>query len=235
MDLKINIPSALDYFKTLVQSDDDFPLLEAAVAIAQDEYPEIDIQQTLDQVDQMIARLKRRLSVDMGGLQKLMILNQFFFTELGFSGNINDYYDPDNSFIHLLLKTRRGIPISLAVLWLELAQGIGLKAHGASFPGHFLVTVHLTGSQSGQVVLDPFTGESLSKDELVERLQSIQTPANPMPADQTDAWLAHYLQPASPRRIIERMLRNLIEIYTAENDSKRKLAIETRLQLTTTE
>ena len=67
-----------------------------------------------------------------------------------------------------MLRTRRGIPITLAVLWMELAQGMGLKAKGINFPGHFMVKVNLP---NGQVVIDPFSGQSLSRDELAERLE----------------------------------------------------------------
>ncbi len=88
--------------------------------------PELDVQQLLGDVDQLQARVQRRLPADASALQRLRTLNQFFFSDLGFAGNLNNYYDPDNSYLNAVLRTRRGIPISLAVLWLELAQGLGL-------------------------------------------------------------------------------------------------------------
>jgi regulator of sirC expression with transglutaminase-like and TPR domain len=168
MRLNFDVPSPLGYFSSLVQSDEHFPLLEAAVCLAQDEYPDLNVQQVLGDVDQLLARLKRRLPPDAPALQRLRLLNQFFFRDLSFGGNLNDYYDPDNSYINAVLKTRRGIPITLAVLWLELATGLGLQAKGVSFPGHFMVKVNLP---KGQVVMDPFTGQSLSREELSERLE----------------------------------------------------------------
>ena len=111
----------LSYFASLVQSDEQFPLLEAAASLAQDEYPECDVQQVLADVDQILARLKRRLAPDASALHRLKILNRLFFEELGFQGNVNHYHDPDNSFLNAVLQTRRGIPISLSVIWLELA------------------------------------------------------------------------------------------------------------------
>ena len=75
--------------------------------------------------------------------QRLQTLNQFFFGDLGFGGNLNHYHDPENSYLNAVLQTRRGIPMSLAVLWLELAGGIGLSVRGVGFPGHFLVRVDL--------------------------------------------------------------------------------------------
>ena len=100
-------------------------------------------------------------------MQRLRLLNRFFFQELGFAGNVNDYYDAKNSYLHFVLQTRRGIPITLAVLYIELASQIGLHARGVSFPGHFLVKLRMP---QGEVVIDPFTGQSLSREELDELL-----------------------------------------------------------------
>ncbi len=162
MDFKLEVPTALEYFASLVQSDAHFPLLEAAVSLSQIEYPELDIEEVLQQVDGLTQRVKARLPQDAGALHRLRILNKFFFDELGFGGNRNNYYDPDNSYLPVVLRTRMGIPISLAVLWLEVAQGIGLQARGVGFPGHFLVKVRLPFPHEGHVVIDPFDGESLS-------------------------------------------------------------------------
>jgi regulator of sirC expression with transglutaminase-like and TPR domain len=224
MRLNFDIPSPLQYFASLVQSDEHFPLLEAAVSLAQDEYPELDVQQVLGDVDQLLARLKRRVPPDAPAMQRLRALNQFFFQDLNFGGNVNDYYDPDNSFVHVLLKTRRSIPITLAVLWLELALGMGLDARGLSFPGHFMVKVNLP---KGQVVIDPFTGQSLSREELAERLNPLyQRDARP---DDMSLPLGLYLQPAAPRDIMGRMLSNLKHIYRQQEDWARLITVLDRL------
>ncbi len=169
--MKLAVPTPLEYFASLVHSDEGFPLLEAAASIAQDEYPQLDIQQVQSEVDQLVARLQRRLAQDAPALQRLRMLNQFFFADLGFGGNVNNYYDPENSYLNDVLRTRRGIPISLGVLWMELAHGIGLQAHGVAFPGHFMVKAQVS---RGQVLIDPFTGQSLSREDLVERLVPFQ-------------------------------------------------------------
>ena len=224
MRLNFDIPSPLQYFTSLVQSDEHFPLLEAAVCLAQDEYPELDVQQVLGDVDQLLARLKRRVPPDAPAMQRVRALNQFFFQDLNFGGNVNDYYDPDNSFVHVLLKTRRGIPITLAVLWLELALGMDLDARGLSFPGHFMVKVNLP---KGQVVIDPFTGQSLSREELAERLHPLhQREARP---DDMTLPLGLYLQPAAPRDIMGRMLSNLKHIYRQQEDWARLITVLDRL------
>jgi regulator of sirC expression with transglutaminase-like and TPR domain len=213
MNLSLNIPTPLEYFSALVHSDADFPLLEAAISLAQDEYPDLSVQQVLGDVDQLLARLKRRLPEDAGSLQKLRILNQFVYRDLHFGGNFNNFMDPDNSYVHVVLRTRLAIPISLAVIWLELAQGIGLKVRGISFPGHFMVKVNLT---EGQVVIDPLSGKSLSREELSERLAPFQDAAGL--DDDQELPLGLYLQAAPPRDIIARMLFNLKDIHAAQED-----------------
>ena len=224
MQLNLAVPSPLQYFSSLVQSDAHFPLLEAAVSLAQDEYPELDVQEVLGDVDQLLARLKRRLPGDAPELQRLRALNQFFFRDLGFGGNINDYYDPDNSYLNAVLHTRRGIPITLAVLWLELAVGVGLNARGVAFPGHFMVKVNLP---KGQVVIDPFNGQSLSREELTERLEPFRQ-RSPI-SEEFEVPMGLYLQSAPPRDIIGRMLRNLQEIHKTQEDWPRLIAVQDRL------
>lgn len=219
-------PTPLEYFAALVQSDDEFPLFEAAASIAQDESPDLDLQQLQSDMDLLQARLRRRLGRnlrEMPELERLYALNQFFFSDLGFAGNVNNYYDPDNSYLSEVLRTRRGIPLTLGLLWMELAQHIGLKVRGVAFPGHFLVKVLLP---PGQVLMDPFTGRSLSREELSERLEPYQ---REMDLSEEDVPLALYLQAATPREIIARLLRNLKEIYQSQADAPRLLAVQNRL------
>ena len=225
MQLNLAVPSALQYFSSLVQSDDEFPLLEAAISLAQDEYPEFDIQKVLGEVDQLLARVKKRLPADASALQKLRVLNQFFFNDLHFGGNVNNYYDPDNSYLNIVLQTRRGIPISLAVLWLELAGGLGLDVRGVAFPGHFMVKVNLP---KGQVVIDPLTGQSLSRENLLERLEPYRQQGGKR-QDDFEMPIGLYLQSTSPRDIIGRMLRNLKEIHKSQEDWQRLITVEDRL------
>ena len=224
MALQLTVPTPLEYFAALVQSDDGFPLLEAAASIAQDEYPGLDVQQLLDEMDHLLARLKRRLGPDTPALERLRVLNQFFFADLGFGGSVDNYYAPENSYLNAVLHTRRGIPISLGVLWLELAQGVGLQVRGVAFPGHFMVKALLPG---GQVLMDPFTGQSLSREELSERLMPFRRGAESQGLD--DVPLGLYLQAAQPREIIARMLRNLKEVHRASQDWPRLVAVQDRL------
>ena len=219
-------PTVLKYFASLVQSDAEFPLLEAAISIAQDAEPDLDLQAVMAEVDRLQMRLKQRLAGEDHLLRQLGILNKFFYGELGFGGNLNNYYDPANSYLNHVLASRRGIPISVAVLWLELAASIGLPAKGVGFPGHFLIKVVLP---QGQVVLDPLTGESYSAAVLAERLQPFWEGAGIAPDEA--APLALYLQSASEREIMERMLRNLQEIHRSQQDWPMLVAVLNRLQI----
>jgi regulator of sirC expression with transglutaminase-like and TPR domain len=224
VQLPYDTPTPLEYFATLVASDEQFPLLEAAASLAQDEYPGLDVQQVLGDVDQLVARLKRRIPADAPAIQRLRALNQFFYRDLNFAGNVNNYYDPDNSYLSVVLRTRKGLPISLAVLWLEVAQTIGLNARGVAFPGHFMIKVNLP---KGQVVMDPLNGQSLSREDLSERLDPYKRRSGLV--DDFDVPLGLYLQSAAPRDIIARMLRNLKEIHKTQEDWPRLIAVLDRL------
>jgi regulator of sirC expression with transglutaminase-like and TPR domain len=222
--LHFDAPSALDYFATLVAEDAGFPLLESAVALAQDDMPGLDVQAVLARVDELADRLRRRVPADAALMQRLRLLNHYFFQELGFGGNVNDYYDPRNSLVPVVLDSRRGIPITLAVLYLEVAAQVGLKAHGISFPGHFLVKVSLP---RGEAVIDPFSGQSLSREALEERLAPFRQARAAAVDDEVPTGL--FLQAASGREVIARMLRNLKEIHRSRCDWVRMERVLARL------
>ena len=105
--LQFEVPTALEYFSALVADDATLSLLEAAAAIAQDDFPDLDTQAVLAEVDALADKLKRRIPADAVPVQRLRWLNRYFFQELGFAGNVNDYYDPRNSYLHSVLRTRR--------------------------------------------------------------------------------------------------------------------------------
>jgi regulator of sirC expression with transglutaminase-like and TPR domain len=226
--MRLAQPTPLDYFTTLVAEDASLPLTEAAIALAQDAYPMLDLQGVLAEIDSHALRLQRRIPADALPLQKLRLLNRFFFQEMGFAGNVNNYYDTGNSYVHEVLRTRRGIPITLAVLYIEFATQVGLTARGVSFPGHFLVKLRMnTTDQRGEVIIDPFTGLSLSRDELIQRLAPYKRRQGLV--GEFDAPLGLFLQSAAPRDVLARMLRNLKEIYRATRDWEHLLPVQRRL------
>lgn len=222
--LSFKPPSPLEYFASLVADDSSFALLEAAVSVAQDEYPQLNVQLVLDEVDALALRLKKRVPSDAAPVQRLRWLNRFFYQELGFAGNVNDYYDRRNSFVNDVLAQRRGIPLTLALLYVELAGQIGLTARGVSFPGHFLVKLRMP---QGEVVIDPFDGRSLSREDLDERLAPYRRRQGLV--GDFEAPLGLFLQAAPARDIVARMLRNLKEIHRSAQDWSRWLAVQQRL------
>ncbi|AMM14779.1 transglutaminase [Burkholderia sp. PAMC 28687] len=212
----------LDYFTSLVAEDESLPLTEAALALAQDAYPDLDLQGVLAEIDELVLRVRRRMPDDADVKQQVGVLNRFFFRELGFTSNLNDYYDPDNSHLNMVLKRRRGIPISLAVVYLEMSEQLGIPARGVSFPAHFLLRVT---TPEGDVMLDPTTGHSLSESAMVEMLE----PYVQRRGESIGSALRVLLQPATRREIIGRMLRNLKSIYLQTERWQRLLAVQQRL------
>ncbi|MBC7413384.1 MAG: tetratricopeptide repeat protein [Herminiimonas sp.] len=215
-------PTSLDYFASLVREDTSILLFEAALSLGLDVEPVLDLSAPQMELDTLALKLRQRLPSDAPSMQKLRMLNHFFYQELGFCGNVNDYYHPDNSYLHRVISTRRGIPISLAMVYIELAQQIGLQIRGISFPGHFLMKLSM---QSGDVILDPFNGSSLSREELEERLEPFVAPR----PDGVEPTLGAYLQPAPARDILVRMLGNLKAVFMEQNDWRRLLAVHERL------
>lgn len=222
--LRLDIPTSLEYFASLVADDVGPSLLEAAVLVAQDEHPELDAQSVLCEIDALGERLRRRIPADAAPLQRLRQLNHYFFEELGFQGNVNHYQDPRNSYLHEVLATRRGIPITLALLYAEFAAHAGLVARGVSFPGHFLVKLSLP---RGEVVIDPFSGHSLSREDLEARLQPYRRRQG-LPGE-VELPLGLFLQAAEPRAVLARLLHNLKVIYRDARDWTRLLGVLDRL------
>jgi len=217
----------LEHFAEIV-SRDQFDLAEASFMLAQDIYPGIDIASYLGQLDDIAVAIKKRIAGDAFAEQKVIALNYYLFNEMRFSGNVEDYYDPRNSYLNEVLERRIGIPISLSILYLEVGKRLGLNLKGISFPGHFLVKLAV---KRGQLVLDPFIGgEAQSEADLRQRLAQVLPPGKGEKAQ-----LDRYLEPATPRQIIARVLRNLKSIYMQTGKLEQALAVMQRMLLVTPE
>jgi regulator of sirC expression with transglutaminase-like and TPR domain len=214
----------LDYFTSLVAEDEHLPLTEATVAIAQHAYPDLDVQGVLDQIDQWGKKLKQRITPDTPLIQRLQLLKHFFYNELGFGPNPNDFYAPENSYLHQIIENRRGIPISLAILMMELGQQIGLNIRGVSFPNHFMMRISL---QQGEIIMDPLNGESLSKNQLQEMLDPYLDAKGYR--GELSLPLNIFLRVSSSREILSRFMRNLKMIYSEDERWERLLGIQERL------
>jgi regulator of sirC expression with transglutaminase-like and TPR domain len=181
------------------------------------EYPELRPESTLARLDHFADRCRPRLLPGMSVADCAAQLGGFLFGELGFNGDLKSFNDPRNSFLNEVLERRLGIPISLSVVYVEVARRLDLPAYGISFPGHFLVGVDCGDST---LVLDAFAqGRVLDRLELVRRLQHFTK-------DQQERFdLDELLKPASNREILLRMLRNLKTNYLSAEDYPRALQI----------
>ncbi len=194
--------------------DDELPLLDTALLIARDEYPDLDAAGYAAQVDTYAAALRPQLEQDIDLPARLTAINRYLFEEIGFAGNNVQYDDPRNSYLNQVVDRKLGIPISLAVIQMEVTRRLGMPLDGISFPGHFLVRLPV---DDGILVLDPYNkGRPVSADELRER-------ASPHLGGQApdDQQLLQILAPATHRMILMRMLRNLKGLYLERGDWER--------------
>lgn len=216
----------LDYFANLVAEDNSIPLTEAAVAIAQDAYPDLDVQGILAEIDTLALKLNSRITTGTPPLHKLRLLNQYFYRELGFQQtDTNDLYNPDNLYLHTVLKKRRGLGISLALLYMEVGQQIGLPLRGIPFPEHFLVRLTIA---AGEVFIDPLTGMSLTKENLQDLLIPHQEEQQSS-LDESSEALRLLLQNVGAREILAYLLRSLKTAYFQDERWERLLGIQQRL------
>ncbi len=221
------LPAARERFAQLVSGpEEELDLAEAALLIAQEEHPELDVAAYLRRLDGLAAAVRARLPEAPEPTDIIHSLNIQLFGEEGLAGNESEYYDPRNSFLNEVLDRKRGIPITLSVIYLEVGRRLGLPLAGVGFPGHFLVKYS---GADGELVLDPFAGGvTLSREELAQKLRRMYGDANPFLAQ-----IPQLLAPASKKEILLRMLHNLKGIYLQQNDFTRALAAIDRILLVT--
>ncbi len=195
--------------------DHEVPLDRAALVIAQEEYPQLDVQAYLDRLDAMATELAAEIDLETGPRAALRDLSAFLFERQGFRGNTEDYEDPRNSYLNDVLDRRLGIPISLSVVYIAVARRLGLDVKGVGLPGHFIVKFD---TPDETLFVDPFHGgRFISREEcfqLAERALGRRVARN-------DALLAA----ATNRQILTRMLYNLKAVYLKRGDLRRALGV----------
>jgi regulator of sirC expression with transglutaminase-like and TPR domain len=203
------------FAEMLARPDEGVDLAQAALLIACEEYPALDLRLYLARLDEMAGAVRRRLPDAAAAADAVAVLNAYLFEEEGFHGNEQDYYDPRNSFLNEVLDRKTGIPITLSTVYIEVAQRAGVSAAGVGLPGHFIVKISAGGAQ---VLVDPYHGGlRLSEDDCQERLDRIY--AGRVKMDST------MLAPCGPKSILARMLRNLKAIYLKTGEQERALRI----------
>lgn len=201
----------------LERPEDSICLAEAALLVAEGQYPGLAVDDYLARIDGFARELRERLGDDAGYTERLGALNQYLFQELGFAPDTDNYYDPRNSFLNEVLERRRGIPLSLSIVYIAVGRRLGLDLRGVSFPGHFLVKCPVDG---GMVVLDPYHGgASLSLEDLQKRLREVRG------GEVSRAIVSEMLVSAAPREVMVRMLRNLKSIYLKAEQLNDALAV----------
>jgi regulator of sirC expression with transglutaminase-like and TPR domain len=210
-----------DSFAALVADGDRCDLGRAALEIARVEYPDLDPDPSLQRLDALARAIRPRVGPRESPEDAVAHVTAYLFDECGFRGNVEDYYDPRNSFLNDVLERRMGIPITLSVLVMETCARLGLVVEGVGFPGHFLIRV--VGS-AGPVLLDPFFGgRPIGRDEMLRRLRAFYSAAG-SGGENLQRVLPQVLQTTGPTGTLARMLANLLRIYLERDDRMHALA-----------
>lgn len=200
--------------------DERIDLAEASLLIAAEEYTQLDVKNYLDKLDQFGDMARERAAGARDANDVVLALNATLFEELGFHGNRESYYDPRNSFLNQVIARRTGIPITLTVVYVEVARRIGVKIQGVGFPHHFIAKHE---AETGDIFIDPFNeGRLLNAGGCAELLTEI--------SGGRDELQPEHLESVSNKRILARILLNLLGIYKA-GDPRRALAAIERLLL----
>jgi regulator of sirC expression with transglutaminase-like and TPR domain len=191
------------------REDSEIELDLAALYLAGEEYPNLDLAHYLNLLDRIATEVDEAAAKVEGETSLVDSLNRYFFDLQGYSGNAADYYNPDNSYLNRVLDTRQGIPITLAVIYLEICRRLGIAAHGVGLPGHFIIAL-----EDLDLFLDPFNGGQLLSAadcrRLVQDLFGTHFP-----------WREEFLAAYTKHEILFRMLTNLKAIYARNRDYRR--------------
>ncbi len=194
-------------------------LAYAALLIATDEYPDLNIPEWMRYLDGLALRAQREVADAETPTEKLTRLSHFLFHHLGFSGNRDDYYDPRNSYLNDVLERQLGLPITLAVVYIEIAQRLEMPVFGVGLPGHFVCKWQ---EADAEIFVDPFNGGVIvDLDDLRARVRDTYR----ADAELDREWLA----PVGPRYILVRLLNNLKGVFVEQENYRRALMATEKL------
>lgn len=213
---------ARQFFADLAsQPDRQIDLARAALVYALDEYPDLDIEKYLARLEMMQYAVWERVEHKEEPTAVLHTLNAYLFDERGFAGNREDYHDPRNSYLNEVMDRKLGLPITLSVIYLDIAQRLGLPVVGVGMPGHFLVKYH---EEDLELFIDPFDGGKLmTEGECADRLNEV--------VGEEVEFHPHYLEPAGKKQTLSRMLANLRNAYLLREDFGRALQVTDKMLL----
>jgi regulator of sirC expression with transglutaminase-like and TPR domain len=206
---------------TSIAAREPVPLARGALLIAKEEYPSLDVDHYLNLITELAREAEPVVHAGSDTVERVQLLSHFLFEQKGFHGNRDEYSDPRNSFLNEVLERRKGIPITLSVIYLEVGRRLGLNLYGISFPTHFLVKAV---DERGELVIDPFyDGAILTLEDIRARLaENFGQPVELHPA---------MLKPVGARATLARILRNLKIFYLGASDWNRALSVLDRILL----
>jgi len=216
----MNFPCNRNFYQEINQPDEQIDLAKAALYIAQEEYPDLDIDEYLNALDTMADELQERLSAQQYPLRIVQSINQYLYDDLGFTGNTTDYNNPRNSFLNDVLDRRTGIPITLSLVYLEVARRIDFPMVGVGMPGHFLIRPDIA---EMEIFVDAFNcGEILFAEDCQKLLTQIYGEPIELKSDS---------YPVNHRQFLARMLTNLKMIYLEQQEWEKAIAAVERILL----
>ncbi len=218
----MNRDEARSQFAEMARRDEtSLELDRAALLIAAEEYPHLEIEYYLDRLDSFADQAMESDDQNDDPLGRIMRLSNLLFNELGFRGDTESYFDARNSFLNEVVDRRRGIPITLSVIFIEVARRIGLRLFGVGMPGHFIVKYV---DDDSEIFVDPFNGGRLLSEEscreMVEQMYNGAMQFHPT-----------FLKAATKKQILTRMLQNLKGVYARAMDNHKTLGVIERVLL----
>jgi regulator of sirC expression with transglutaminase-like and TPR domain len=206
LDLTDTIDNEFSQLASL--ADDRIDLAHGALLIAKAAYPDLNESIYLERLDRMASRVKLDMTANTESEDIITELNYILFEQEKFRGNRENYYDPDNSFLNRVIDRKTGIPITLSLIYIEVAGRLGLDVRGIGLPGHFITALY---HAAGKIYIDPFNrGEIRTVDDCLEIVR-----ANKGKTVTSDL---HWLQPIGRKELLARMLRNLKLIYARQDN-----------------
>ena len=212
-------PEVIQAFAALVRSeidDERVDLLRAALTFARIEDLQLDIDRYVRQVEELSRRAAAKVQDLDDPAQIIAALNEVLFKEEMFRGNTVDYYNPRNSFLNDVLDRRLGIPITLALVYMEVARRMGFPLFGVGMPGHFLLKHYDVDGRA--ILIDAFErGSIVTEEDCRQKLDAIYSGQLALQPE--------FLLPVTRRQMLTRMLNNLRSIYLAQRDFRRAVQV----------
>ena len=207
----------------VVSSNDTDRLAEYALHLSRIlAYPDLDVSAKLNELDSLGEELKQSIKklLPLRPTQLIEKINNYLFKDKGFKANIQDYYNPMNSYLNIVLQHKSGIPITLSIIYIRIAHALNFKLYPVNFPAHFLVK-HILEDNNGEIIIDPFNSGRIMDDYALKELLDQSYPRQNVPLTRA------FVEKATPTQVLIRMLNNVKgSYYDAQDIDKAEIANE---------